>query len=173
MNIYLIGYRCSGKTSVGKALAGILGRLFRDTDREIVSSRGMSIAEIVRMHGWETFREWESECLARTASEDNVVVATGGGIVLAESNIEQMKATGRIVWLRVRPETVVRRMAQDPVTGEQRPALTDGGAMAEIESVLVERDPIYTRVMEVAVDTDDRSVEEICTELRKWAGKAE
>jgi shikimate kinase len=170
MNIYLIGYRCSGKTSVGTALAGMLDRCLVDTDRVIVNSRGMSIAEIVRWCGWEKFRELEAECLRSIASGESQVVATGGGIVLSEANVDRMRRTGKVVWLRIRPDTVAVRMAADPVTGAQRPALTDLGAMEEIASILAIRNPLYEAAMDAVVDVDDMSVEGICRVVMDLGG---
>lgn len=168
MNIYLTGYRCSGKTSTGKALSRITGWPFRDTDEELVKSRGMSIADIVHTRGWDIFREFEKETLQFVASEDNRIVATGGGIVLFDENVRLMKSTGIIVWLRVRPETVAARIAADPASPDQRPALTSQGTLREIEEVLAVRNPIYQSAMDFSIDTDSLETEAIC----QWILKA-
>jgi shikimate kinase len=162
MNIYLTGYRCSGKTSTGIALARMMGWPFWDTDDELVKSRGMSITDIVHTRGWDVFREFEKETLQFVASGDRQVVATGGGIVLFDENVQLMKLTGTIVWLRVRPETVAERMTADPVSLTQRPALTDQGALREIEALLSVRNPIYHSAMDFSIDTDMLETEAIC-----------
>jgi shikimate kinase len=161
-NVFLIGYRCSGKSSVGKSLAARLGWPFVDTDLLLVADRQTSIKEIVESCGWETFRELEHEIVKRVCSRNRQVVATGGGVVLADANVGRMQANGKIVWLRAAPETIRRRMMQDSDTEAFRPALTSKNSVIEIEETLVERDPFYRHAMDFLVDTDDRRIDEIC-----------
>ena len=106
MNLFLIGYRCTGKSSVGRSLSTRLGRPFVDTDSLLVSERGMSIKQIVDTYGWEVFRQIEHATVKLVCSMDRRVVATGGGVVLNADDVTLMQKGGRIVWLRATPETI-------------------------------------------------------------------
>ena len=109
MNIVLTGYRCSGKTTVGKILAADLGRRFVDTDRVIENKTGSSIQDYVSVNGWEKFREIEKGIVSDIASEDNLIIATGGGVVTIPENMSNLGKNGWIVWLQVDPETIRNR----------------------------------------------------------------
>ena len=110
MNLFLIGYRCTGKSSVGRSLSARLGRTFVDTDSLLVSDHGMTIKKIVDTYGWEVFRQIEHATVKLVCSMDRRVVATGGGVVLNADNLKLMKEGGRIVWLRATPETIKTRI---------------------------------------------------------------
>ncbi len=161
-NLFLIGYRCTGKSSVGRLLAARLGRSFIDTDSLVVSENGMSIREIVDSQGWEAFRRLEHMALQQTCTLERRVVATGGGIVLDGDNVNLMKGNGRIIWLRASPETISARMVQDRESEAFRPALTSTDSITEIEETLAKRAPLYKQAMDFLVDTDYRGVDEIC-----------
>jgi shikimate kinase len=161
-NLFLVGYRCTGKSSVGRSLAATLSLPFIDTDSLVVSENGMSIREIVISRGWEAFRRLEHTALQQVCTMDRRVVATGGGIVLDADNIKLMKKSGRIIWLRASPETIKARMLQDQASKTLRPALTSTDSISEIEETLVERAPLYQHAMDFSVDTDHRGVDEIC-----------
>lgn len=94
MNLFLIGYRCTGKTSVGRFLAGVLGWGFIDADSELVKEHDMTIREIVARWGWNDFREKERIIIKKLCTLDRYVVATGGGAVLNDENVEGMKKRG-------------------------------------------------------------------------------
>ncbi|MEW6674233.1 MAG: shikimate kinase [Thermodesulfobacteriota bacterium] len=162
MNIFLIGYRCTGKTSVGIALSQKLGLAFVDTDERLLKAEGITIAEMVDRKGWEYFRRREKEIIQSICALDGQVVATGGGAVLDPANVKAMKSSGRLVWLQAGPETIRKRMLGDDRTGDQRPALTCQSATDEIESILKDRMSYYRKAMDFSVDTDDRSIGEIC-----------
>ena len=161
-NIFLIGYRCTGKSSVGKLLSAKLGWPFIDTDSLLVSESGISIKKIVGTHGWETFRKMEHAMVNQVCILDRRVVATGGGVVLNEANVNLMKKNGRTVWLKALPETIKSRMMLDQDTEAFRPSLTSKNSFSEIEETLLERDPLYRQAMDFCVETDDRCVDEIC-----------
>lgn len=162
MNIFLIGYRCTGKTSVGNALSIKLGLVFVDADRRLVEKEGTTIAEMVAGQGWNYFRLREKEILKSICALDGQVIATGGGVVLDPENVAAMKHCGRLIWLQAAPETIRKRMLMDDLTSEQRPALTFRGAADEIESTLKDRTPYYQAAMDFSIDTDGRSVGDIC-----------
>ena len=161
-NLFLIGYRCTGKTSVGRRLAAILGREFVDTDSVIVSEAGMDIRKIVTHYGWQEFRRLEHLALQQTCITDGQIVATGGGIVLDGANVESMKKSGRVIWLKATPDTIRRRMLKDQASEVSRPALTSKDSIAEIEDTLAKRKALYVQAMDFAVDTDHDGVDEIC-----------
>ena len=154
-NLFLIGYRCTGKSTVGKLLAATLDRAFVDTDSQIVTESGMSIREIVDKRGWQAFRRLEQTVLKQVCTVDRRVVATGGGIVLDADNVELMQGSGKIIWLRASPQTIKARMAQDQDSKAFRPALTSKDNLSEIEETLIERQPLYEQAMDLSVDSDN------------------
>jgi len=165
MNIYIIGYRGSGKTSVGSHLAERLGWAYMDTDDRLVEKEGISIREIVSQRGWAAFRQLEKAVVKETCLLERHVVATGGGVVLDPDNIETMKTSGTVVWLKASPEIIKERLGLDRKTNGYRPALTRGGTLEEIETVLAERLPLYEAAGHISVETDHRSVQDICDEI--------
>ena len=123
MNVILIGYRGTGKTSVGRLLAAKLGRLFLDSDELIKSSSGKSVREMVAEKGWGYFRQEEKRVVARLAANDDCVVALGGGAVLDEENVRNLKPKGFFIWLTADAQLIVGRLNGDGKSFEQRPPL--------------------------------------------------
>ena len=162
LNVFLIGYRCTGKSSVGKSLATRLDWFFVDTDSLLVAESQTSIKAIVDSCGWEEFRKLEREVIKRVCAQSRQIVATGGGAVLEDANVRRMKSSGKVVWLLAQPDTIRRRMIQDTGTAAFRPALTSKDSITEIEETLLDREPYYSRAMDIKMDTDDRQVDEIC-----------
>ena len=162
MNIYLIGYRCSGKTKAGKSIAGVLNRQFIDTDLKVVEEEGMTISEIVDKNGWDFFREKESEVLRKVCNHDKQVIATGGGIVLNKENIINMKKNGTIVWLKVTFATVKKRIMLDTKTKDFRPSLTSKKLDEEIKETLLLRKPYYEKAIDFSIDTDNLDIDGVC-----------
>ena len=164
-NIYLIGYRCTGKSTVGKILADRDRRHFIDTDGFVTGYAGADVAEIVKRDGWDGFRKLERFALRQAAEGDRMVVATGGGIVLSPENRELMMATGVVVWLKAQVQTLANRMADDAATQTLRPSLTGGGVEDEIASVLNEREPLYREGAHLIIETDGMSADEVAEEV--------
>ena len=171
-NIYLIGFRCTGKSSVGKRLAARMDRPFVDTDRLLVAEAGLSIKEIVVKHGWEVFRSMEHAIVKRVCVPAQHVVATGGGVVLDPENVKRMKNSGTLIWLQANSETIKNRMMQDSVTDASRPALTSADSITEIDESLIERDPMYRQAANICVETDAREIEEICDTIFSILGRS-
>jgi len=140
-NIFLIGPRASGKTTLGRELAARLGRPFVDLDAFFGTRYGESIAALVAREGWEAFRDAETCVLRDVAATPGHVVATGGGVVLREEN-RRILAKGYVIYLQVRPERLAERLLADP-NEAQRPSLTGRGLQEEITTVLAEREPLY------------------------------
>jgi shikimate kinase len=172
MNIYLIGYRGTGKSTVGKLLAENLGMNFADTDFEIVNRSKKTISEIVETSGWSEFRRIEKSVIHEVSSLKSCVVATGGGAVLDDDNVKCMKKTGIVVWLRAAPRTLRKRIMDDNGTDESRPALTAEGTLEELDELLESRTPFYEKTMDYLIDTDDRGISDVCREIINIIDKA-
>ena len=172
MNVVLIGYRCSGKTTAGKIIAKKMKRAFLDTDVMIQDKAGRSIAEIVSINGWEYFREIERDIIKDISTRDSIVVATGGGIVMDEGNVRGLKQNGFIVWLKGDIDVLKERMEKDDGSGRRRPSLTGEEPMDEIEKVLNIRNPLYLKAGDLVVDTSQLSVQEVADLILKELAKA-
>jgi len=171
MNIILIGYRCSGKTSTGRELAERLGFSFYDTDAMVERQSGLTIPEIVAEQGWDAFRQKERAVIRELSGMDHGVFALGGGAVLDSRNVDNLEENGVFVWLIATAETIATRMGKDEANGNERPSLTKASSIAEIEEVLAEREPLYRNLADLAVDTTGIGpgsvAEAICADLRK------
>ncbi len=164
MNLILIGYRGSGKSTVARVLSLRLGWQWIDADVEIELQAGKSIAAIFADDGERAFRDLETRVVADLARRRGTVIALGGGAILREQNRAAL-AGNTIVWLRAKPDTIADRIAADPATAERRPKLTADGGRHEIESLLAVREPIYRQLAHQIVDTDGKPPEEIAGEI--------
>ena len=154
--IFLIGYRGSGTTTVGRALAARLGWEFLDADERIETAAGMSIKDIFRTAGEPAFRDLESATLAQLVALTRTVVATGGGAVLREQNRTLLRS-GFVAWLTASPETLAARIETDPTTATRRPKLTAAGGVEEVRALLAVRTPLYAEVADFVVDAEQLS----------------
>jgi shikimate kinase len=162
MNIVLIGYRGTGKSTVGKLLAARLGRELVSTDAEIIKRAKRTIPEIVTQEGWEYFRNLESDVCRELASRDKLVIDTGGGAILRTQNVEALKRNGTVFWLTASVETIEKRIGDD----DQRPSLTGAKSFVdEIQDVLRERTPNYQAAADHTIATDDRSINQLVETL--------
>lgn len=165
MNIVLIGYRATGKTTLARLLAERLGWQWIDADVEIERRAGKTIAEIFAQDGEPAFRELESQVIAELCAQANIVIAAGGGAPLRPENRRAMKAGGKVVWLQASPQTIYQRMYSDPTTSQRRPNLTARGGMEEIVELLAKREPIYRETADFAVDTEGKTPEQLVDEI--------
>jgi shikimate kinase len=174
-NLFLIGYRGTGKTTVARLLAHHLGWQWVDADDVLERRAGLTIRQVFEAEGEAGFRRRESDVLEELCALGGHVIATGGGVVLASANRARLKQSGRIVWLTADASTIRRRMENDRTTAERRPALTVGG-LAEIKELLRAREPLYRAVAHFSVDTSVRSPEEVAAAildgLRDGAGNS-
>ena len=162
MNVVLIGYRGTGKSTVGKIVAARLGHVLVSTDAEIVKLVGQSIPEIVEKNGWEYFRDLEIKVCQGLAGRTGLVVDTGGGAILRSENVEVLKERGRLFWLVASASTIAQRISQD----SQRPSLTGAKSFVdEIQDVLRERIPKYQSAADYIIETDGRSVTQAADEI--------
>ena len=162
MSTVLIGYRGSGKTTIGKKLADHLWQKFVDTDEMIVARAGKSIRDIFEQDGETQFREWESEVVREAAALAEHVIALGGGAPIRQANRDAIKNAGhRIIYLKCDPQVLHGRIQADPQTAASRPALTHfGGSVAEISKLLAEREPIYRQMMHAELDVTNLTPDE-------------
>jgi shikimate kinase len=168
VNLYLVGYRCTGKTSVGRLLSTALGWNFVDMDHELVAEAGIPIEDIVDSRGWKYFRELEGQLLQRLSQSTKQVISTGGGVLTVPENIAMMRGSGKVVWLHASPAIIAERMEADRNTAGQRPPLHGNDSVVEIEEVLAERLPLYDEAMHLQVETDDLSLEEVTEAIVRW-----
>lgn len=162
--IFLIGFMGTGKSSVGRLLADRLGWARVDVDEEIVKAERRAIADIFASEGEEAFRDIEARVLADIAASGKpMIVATGGGAVLRESNRTVMLAHGCVAALKASPETIIARVERD----EARPLL-QGNAAKRVYELLEQRKHAYD-FAHVTVDTTDLTPEEVAGRIiRHW-----
>ncbi len=160
-NIILIGYRCTGKTAVGKSLSERLKMPFYDTDDLIKQECGRTIADLVAEKGWSFFRQKEREVIGGLAGLRGSVIAPGGGAVADRHNVESLQRNGIFVWLTADLPTILTRMTRDQETAGQRPSLTRLDAINEVAEVLRQRLPVYARLAAFSVNTSKLEIEEV------------
>jgi shikimate kinase len=172
-NILLVGYRCTGKTTVGRLLARRIGWSFADVDDRIEAGAGKSIAEIFAAGGETEFRDREAAALAELCDRSACVIATGGGAVLRAVNREVLKASGFVVWLTATPETVWARLEIDPTTAARRPNLTATGGQDEVRELIATRERLYHEVADFTVASDTLSPEAVADAIfTAWNGRS-
>jgi shikimate kinase len=158
--IFLVGYRCTGKTTVARLLGGRLGWPWLDADAVLEERAGRTVRAVFAEEGEAGFRRRESEVLEDLCRRGRHVIATGGGVVLSADNRARLRAAGPVVWLTADAETVWERLRADAATAERRPALMVGG-LAEVRQLLQARERFYREVAHCAVETAGRSPEEV------------
>jgi len=163
MNIVLVGARCSGKTTVGKILSAMTGKVFLDTDTLVEEKAGGSIEELIAADGWEAFRGHERQAVRVVSEKDNQIIATGGGVVLDEVNVNRLTSNALVVWLDGKAENLRQRMEKEQQSGKRRPSLTGTDPLREITEVLTVREPFYRRASALRVDTTGLSPEEVAS----------
>lgn len=166
-NIILIGFMGAGKTSVGDRLARDMKRNVVDTDHMIEEKAGMTISGIFKVQGEATFRQLEThvlEELLETAGSE--VISVGGGLPLREENRRILKKLGTVIYLQVKPETVLKRLAGDTT----RPLLQAADVKERVESLLAVRGPVYAEAAHQVVPVDDRTLDDIVEEIMRITG---
>lgn len=150
-NVYLVGFMATGKTTIGRELARLMGRKFIDIDQEIERRFTLTVAEIFAQHGEATFRQAEEDVALELATETNRIVATGGGTILNPRIFETFEASGMLVCLYTQQSDLLHRIQRT----DKRPLLkgqSDDQVRQRVERMLAERSEIYNRVM-VRIDT--------------------
>ncbi|MBI2297580.1 MAG: AAA family ATPase [Armatimonadetes bacterium] len=164
-NIALIGFMAAGKTTVGQALAARLGYTYLDTDELIVDFAAKSIPEVCAEQGEEGFRRIERAAVRAAAERERIVIACGGGVPQEECNVAVLRGHGRVVYLRLTPETATERILAD---GRGRPMIDDHvgertpeRVLARVRELLERRTPAYLAAADVVIDVDGRTVDEL------------
>ncbi len=158
MTIVLIGYRGTGKSTVAKILGQRLQRTVISTDAEIVKEEGQSIPKIVEEFGWDHFRQLETQMCRKLQDQTDLIIDTGGGLILKEENATILKDNGTIFWLTAEVSTIVKRISGDT----QRPSLSGTKTFVEeIEEILQERTPKYRAAADHVIPTDQTSSNQI------------
>jgi shikimate kinase len=166
-NVYLIGPMGSGKTAVGRRLATLLGKQFIDSDAEIEKRTGVDIRYIFEKEGEVRFRERERDVIAEITSLDDVVVATGGGVILDPKNRERLAGTGIVVYLETTIDTLVRRTK----AAKTRPLLMNDDPHAVLERMMVVRRPLYEKAADLRIETTGRQVRAVAADIQQRLGQ--
>ncbi len=167
----LVGYRGTGKSTVGRILADRLNRRFFDADLELEARCGRSIVSFFAESGEPAFRDWEEQTLQLLVQSDpGAVLATGGGAVLRPSNRRLLIEFGLVVWLKADADEIASRLNADRLAGRDRPALTAAGSIAEISAVLADRASLYRDVADAEVETRGRSPHDVAELILKLCG---
>lgn len=170
-NIILIGYRCTGKTSVGKKLAERLDLPFIDTDGLIMLDAGMSVDEIVREGGWALFRQKEREVIAGLSPAEDIIIAPGGGALEDPENREALRKSGLFVWLTADIKMIAERMCSDRKSDGQRPPLSGDDPETEAAVMIRKREPVYRELADLTIDTSNKSIDAVADEICHFVHK--
>lgn len=153
-NLILVGMMGSGKTTIGRALAKHLDKVFVDSDEEIQKRTGVTIPHIFDIEGEAGFRQRETGAISALVGRDNMVLATGGGAVLAQQNRELLQQNGIVIYLKASVHDLWLRTRND----RNRPLLQTGDARAKLAELFHQRDPLYRRVADIVVQSGKQSV---------------
>lgn len=163
MNIVLIGFMGTGKSTISDYLNHHYGMDVVDMDMEIVKREGMSIPDIFDSYGEEYFRNLETNLLIELQSKDNVVISCGGGAALRSRNVMEMKRNGCVVLLQAKPETIYERVKDT----DDRPVLKGRKNVEFITELMEQRREKYEAAADIRIQTDGREVADICTEIMR------
>ena len=158
MNIALIGFRGTGKTTLSRMLANKMDKKVISTDEEIKKRTKTSIDIFVKKEGWDRFRDIESEVIEYICDFDECIFDTGGGVVVRNENIINLKKNGLIVLLTADAKTITERLKK----GSGRPALTKGNYIDEVNDVMRKREENYKKAADYIIDTSEISPEDAC-----------
>ncbi len=160
-NVFLVGMMGAGKTTAGRMLARRLKRTFLDSDQEIERRCGVKVPVIFEIEGEAGFRQREAAVIAELTAREDVVLATGGGAVLAEANRRHLAARGTVIYLHAPPPALYERVRQD----RNRPLLATGDPLARLHELYAVRDPLYREIADVVVDTGRQSAQTLARQL--------
>lgn len=160
-NIILVGLMGSGKTTIGRQLSSSLEKKFIDTDLFIESRTGVNISTIFELEGEEGFRLRETNLLNDLLKQSDLIIATGGGIVLKDENRKILKKLGMVIYLRAHINDLVKRLKSD----KNRPLIQNVDLTNKLETLYTQRDALYESVADCIIDTRSKKIKEIQNEI--------
>lgn len=161
INIIFIGLMGSGKTSIGKHLSKTLGKKFIDTDHAIEMKTGVNVATIFELEGEKGFRFREKNFLMELKSYQNLIIATGGGIILSLTNKKLLSNLGKIFYLKSNPRELALRLKGD----KSRPLLQNVNMEETLCALFEERDPIYNDIADYIIETKGKRLSDVSKEI--------
>ena len=165
-NIGLIGFMGTGKTEVGRLLAASLSIPFHDTDQLIQEMTGKTIGEIFAESGEQVFRDIESKVVGEICDSNNNVISFGGGVILRKQNVDRIRDSCTVVLLNADPVTIHSRV----ISNDSRPLLQGSIMLDRIRRMHQEREALYSKAMDIEIDTDNKSASEIVSQIRGELG---
>jgi shikimate kinase len=167
-NLFLVGLPGSGKSTLGRQLARRLGKTFVDADHELERALGVTIATIFEIEGEASFRDREEAALATMVARTDIVLATGGGVVIRRANRERLTANGTVVYLHAQPAQAWLRVRGS----HHRPLLNTPDKLARLEQLYRERDPLYREVADRVVDNGRAEIARFADDLEAQAQRS-
>ncbi len=162
-NFYLVGLMGAGKTTVGRALARATQKTFYDSDHEIEARSGAKIPMIFEVEGEGGFREREAESIAMLTQLKNIVLGTGGGVILNPINRNYLRRNGYVIYLCASPEELYARTCHD----KNRPLLQTADPLGKLKELYTQRDPLYRETADLIIDTSQQTVNSLLQLLLK------
>lgn len=160
-NIVLIGFMGAGKTTISDYMSTMFDMRLVEMDQEIAEREEMSIPDIFATYGEEYFRNLETDLLKELQTGKNCIISCGGGVALRHENVVEMKKNGRVVLLTASPETIYDRVKDS----NERPILNGNKNVEFIADLMEKRKEKYEAAADVVIQTDNKSVLDICEEL--------
>lgn len=160
-NLILVGMMGSGKTTVGRMLAKQLGKIFVDSDEEIIKRTGVTVPHIFDVEGEAGFRQREAAAIRELTGRDNMVLATGGGAVLDEQNRAMLQQNGVVIYLKASVHDLWQRTRHD----RSRPLLQTDNPHAKLAELFQQRDPLYRQVSDIVVQSGKQSAHALMLHL--------
>ncbi len=164
--VFLVGPMGAGKTTIGRLLAQHLKLDFADTDREIEERTGADIPWIFDVEGEEGFRNREVQVVEEMTERSNILLATGGGVVLRKENRQVLASRGYVIYLYASIEEQVKRTARD----NRRPLLQNADSETVLRELMEIRDPLYSEISDYVIDTDGCSPKSVAQKLAAECG---
>tara|TARA_B100000427_G_C15251019_1_gene482162 strand:- start:76 stop:624 length:549 start_codon:yes stop_codon:yes gene_type:complete len=166
-NIFLIGPMGVGKSTIGRVLAHIMNLRFFDSDQEIEANTGADIPWIFDVEGESGFRERERKMIIQLCKRKDIVLATGGGVILAKQNREALCSNGTVVYLTAPIEKLVDRTRKD----KNRPLLRTNDPERKIIELCNARNHLYEDTADIVIDTEGKKPQVVASEIQKLVQK--
>jgi shikimate kinase len=167
-NLFLVGMPGSGKSTLGRVLARSLGKTFVDADQELEQRLGVSISTIFEIEGEDSFRNREEETLARLVQRVDIVLATGGGVILRPPNRQRLRAGGTVLYLHATPEVTWERTRHS----KNRPLLQTSDPLARARQLYSHRDSLYRETADLVINVDQQKSANVLAFLREQLSSA-